>query len=277
MQWRGPYNVTAKLGPTDYVIDLGGKKKTFHANMLKRYFEPGVNGTGNLGGILCCVAAAVVHEDELETECHRELEALPLRGGKEGIEDVNISDHLTREQRTDVEVLLRDFEDVLSDKPGRTNLATHDIYTTTRDPVRVKPYPLPFHTKSIIKDEVEKMIEMDVIEPSTSPYSAPVVIVKKKDGSNRFCIDFRSLNKVTVFDAEPMPNTEDIFVRLAGCHHFSKLDLSKGYWQVRMTDQAKEMTAFSTPQGLFPSHAFRSCKCAGDLQQADAEIARRYG
>ncbi|XP_033752174.1 uncharacterized protein LOC117335982 [Pecten maximus] len=251
MQWRGPYSVTAKKGPMDYEVDMVGKKKTFHVNMLKKYFKKDVEGAGSIGGVLCCVTAAVVHEDELEPECHRELESFPVRAGKEGMEDVNVSEHLATEQRNDVDTLLSNFKDVLTDKPGRTNLASHDIFTTTDDPVRVRPYPLPFHTKSIIKEEVESMLEMDVIEPSTSPYSAPVVMVKKKDGSNRFCIDFRSLNKVTVFDAEPMPNTEEIFARLAGCFYFSKLDLTKGYWQVPMTDRAKEMTAFSTPQGLF--------------------------
>ncbi|XP_021345000.1 uncharacterized protein LOC110444964, partial [Mizuhopecten yessoensis] len=195
MQWRGPYIVTAKRGPMDYEVDIGGKKKTLHVNMLKKYFEKDVEAAGNIGRIFCCVTAAVVHEDELEPECHRELESFPVRAGKEGIEDVNVSEHLTTEQRKDVNNLLSEFKDVMTDKPGRTNLASHDIITTTDDPVRVRPYPLPFNTKSIIKEEVESMLEMDVIEPSMSPYSAPVVMVKKKDGSNRFCIDFRSLNK----------------------------------------------------------------------------------
>ncbi|XP_069139203.1 LOW QUALITY PROTEIN: uncharacterized protein [Argopecten irradians] len=243
----------APLGSMDYEVDMAGKKKTFHINMLKKYFEKDPGKIGNLGGVgvLCGVTAAVVHEDELEQECHRELEAFPMRTGKEGIGDVHVFEHITTEQRREVDELLSEFNDVLTDKPGRTNLASHDIFTTTEDPVRVRPYPLPFHTKSVIKEEVDSMLEMDVIEPSTSPYSAPVVMVKKKDGSNRFCIDFRSLNKVTVFDAEPMPNTEDIFARLAGCFYFSKLDLTKGYWQVPMSERAKEMTAFSTHYGLF--------------------------
>ncbi|XP_021369220.1 uncharacterized protein LOC110460569, partial [Mizuhopecten yessoensis] len=75
--------------------------------------------------------------------------------------------------------------------------------------------------------------------------------VKKKDGTNRFCIDFRQLNRVTIFDAEPMPNTEDMFSRLGGFRYFSKLDLTKGYWQVPMAETAKEKTAFITPVGLF--------------------------
>ena len=83
-----------------------------------------------------------------------------------------------------------------------------------------------------------------------SPYSSPIVLIKKKNGSNRFCINMRALNNITVFDAEPIPNTEDIFTKLAGCKYFSKLDLSKGYWQVPLEKESKAKTAFQTPLGL---------------------------
>lgn len=76
------------------------------------------------------------------------------------------------------------------------------------------------------------MLEAGVIEPSDSPYSSPIVIVKKKDGTNRFFIDFRDINKIIVFNEETIPNADDIFVKLAGCKYVSKFDLSKGYWQL---------------------------------------------
>ena len=95
------------------------------------------------------------------------------------------------------------------------------------------------------------MIDLGVIEPSSSPYASPVVIVKKKDGSNRFCCDYRKLNQVTITDAEPIPDQEENFAKLAGDKYFTKIDLSKGYWQVPLTDNAKELTAFVTSDGLF--------------------------
>ena len=91
---------------------------------------------------------------------------------------------------------------------------------------------------------------MDIVEPSESPYCSPVLIVKKKDNTNRFCIDFRTLNKIKVFDAEPMPNMEEIFTKKAGHKYISKLDLTKGYWQIPLTKNAKQYTAFQTPLGL---------------------------
>ena len=78
-----------------------------------------------------------------------------------------------------------------------------------------------------------------------------MIIVKKKDNTNQFCIDFRVLNKITVFDAEPMPSMEQIFAKLAGYKFISKLDLSKGYWQIALSDRSKPYTAFQTPLGLF--------------------------
>lgn len=98
------------------------------------------------------------------------------------------------------------------------------------------------------------MLETGIIEPSTSPYTSPIVIVKKKDGSNRFCIDLRTINRITVFDAETIPCADDIFVQLAGSKYVSKFDLCKGYWQLPLEETSKCITAFQTP--LSRHHSF---------------------
>ena len=95
------------------------------------------------------------------------------------------------------------------------------------------------------------MLELGIIEPSNSPYSSPVVLVKKQDGSYRFCCDFRKLNSITVFDAEPIGNPDDLFVKMSNSKYFTKIDLSKGYWQVKMKSSSKIYTAFVTSEGLF--------------------------
>ena len=92
---------------------------------------------------------------------------------------------------------------------------------------------------------------MGIIERSDSPYTSPIVLVNKRDGTNRFCVDFRKLNKITVFDAEPIPSQEEIFTRLANDHYFTKLDLSKGYWQIPVHPEAREKTSFVSPSGLY--------------------------
>ena len=86
-------------------------------------------------------------------------------------------------------------------------------------------------TESLKKD-INCMVKMGVIRESNSPYASPVVVVKKKDGSNRVCVDYRKLNKLTVFGPEPLSAAVDLFQKLNGDKFFSKVNLSKGYWQV---------------------------------------------
>ena len=176
---------------------------------------------------------------------------IPVSEVTEGPEDVEIGSDLLPEQRKKVREVLNAFPDVLTDLPGTTNILQHDIQLTCEVPVIANTRPVPYSMVDVVNEEVDKMISLGTIEPSISPYCSPIVIVKKKDGSNRFCIDFRALNCQTVFEAEPMPDADEIYAKLATQTLFSKLDLTKGYWQVPISDGAKRLTAFQTPKGLF--------------------------
>jgi hypothetical protein len=107
------------------------------------------------------------------------------------------------------------------------------------------------HKRQTVQDEVAKMLESGAIVPSESPWSSPVVLVTKKDGSVRFCIDYRSLNEVTRKDAYPLPRIDEALDSLAGASWFSTLDLASGYWQVAMDENDQPKTAFATRHGLF--------------------------
>ncbi len=98
------------------------------------------------------------------------------------------------------------------------------------------------------------MLELGVIEPSRSEWCSPIVIVAKKDGTNRFCVDFRKVNAIAKFDAYPMPRVDKLLDRLGKARFISTLDLTKGYWQIPLTRSSREKTAFSTPAMPFGLH-----------------------
>ncbi|XP_064651627.1 uncharacterized protein LOC135502607 [Lineus longissimus] len=255
MQWRGPYKVVKKINAMDYRLMMDGKERTFHINMLKQYIPRARDQVAVVvedGEEQCAVVLESVEAEppEVETQLPR-LEDQVVDKVGETMEDVHICGDLRPEQIEEVKEILCSYQDVLTDSPGRTTVLSHDVRLTTSDPVRVRPYPIPFSMVEVVKHAIENMLDMGVIEPCDSPYSSPVVIVKKKDGSNRFCIDFRRINQITVFDPEPMADVESIFAKLAGCKYISKFDLSKGYWQVPLTEQAKEVSSFSVPFGHF--------------------------
>ena len=105
--------------------------------------------------------------------------------------------------------------------------------------------------RELIQKEVKKMLDMGVIRRSKSPWSSPVVIVPKPDGTARFCIDYRKLNKITRKDTYPLPRIDDLLEAFRGCKWFTSLDLAAGYWQVPMELKDIEKTAFITPDGTY--------------------------
>ena len=248
LQWKCPFEVTEVLNRMDYRIDVNGVIGIYHANMLKQYVERQSMTSHRLMSI---ETVAVVDETDEADEYSLEQCTFPSTQRTETYKDVSISNELTSEEIREAESLVEQYPDVLTSLPGRTDIIRHNIKLLTTEPVRSKGYPIPYKTREVMETEVQEMLELGVIEPPVSPYSSPVVLVPKKDGSVRFCIDFRKLNMVTEFDAEPMPNMEEMINRLSGHKYFTKIDLSNGYWQVELTEESKPLTAFETPWGLF--------------------------
>ena len=260
LRWKGPYKVVEKKCDNDYVIDMDGVRKTFHINLLKFYFERGEEMVGyfelvtdSLGALeeINEVENRVLENTELDEITENSVVSMPSTLQKEIVQQVKVNPELDDIRKDQIWKLLYQYQDVSTDVPKKTSVMKCKIQLNTDEPIRSKLYHVPQAMKETIKNEVDEMLKLGVIERSESSYGHPIVMVKKPDGSNRFCIDFRKMNQVTVFDPEPIPNPQDIFASLSGSKYFTKFDLTKGYWQLALEDKDKEKTAFLTPEGKF--------------------------
>ena len=151
-----------------------------------------------------------------------------------------INTNLSSEDNRSLLNSLLSFPDVFDNSLGHTHVIVHDIDTGASSPIRQHPRRLPYHDRAEVEKQVRDMLAQGVIQPSTSPWSSPFVLVKKKDGSYRFCMDYRKLNSVTKIDAHPLPRVDDLLEALNGKTIFSTLDLRSGYWQVGMHPDDRE-------------------------------------
>ena len=177
-------------------------------------------------------------------------EACPF-GGNETWEQAKISEDLDENQRDEMKTLLLEYSDTMTDVPGRTDVVKHTVHTVSEMPMRQRPYSIPIAMRDTVQNEIGKMLASGVIEPSKSPWASPIVIVDKKDGTVRFCTDYRRLNKITEFDAYPIPRIDELIDEAGNAKYISTIDLTKGYWQVTLDDEARAKSAFVTPFGLF--------------------------
>ena len=138
---------------------------------------------------------------------------------------------MTYGERKEAHEVIGEFSNVFTDLPGSTDLAVHQIRLTSDHPVKCMSYTIPFHIKSDQGNDIRDMLKMNIIRASESPYASPVVLVRKPDGANRLCVNYRNLNRLTICDPEPMTPLVDVVQDLARDRYFTKIDLSKGYWQ----------------------------------------------
>ena len=152
---------------------------------------------------------------------------------------------------------------------GRTNLVEHSVDTGDSKPIHVRPYRIPHSQRKSLENQIESMCANGIIRPSKSPYSAPIVLVPKKDGKVRMCIDFRKINEVTKKDVYPLPRIDDMLDALNKSKYFSVLDLCQGYHQVPIRECDKEKTAFSFFGGHYEYNymPFGLCNSAPTFQR----------
>ncbi|EFO99372.1 hypothetical protein CRE_18271 [Caenorhabditis remanei] len=159
------------------------------------------------------------------------------------------------EEEEDVWKVIKDYQHIFATDDtelGRTNVVECEIELTEgAQPVRQKARPIPLAIRGEIRKMIQKMLSQRVIRESKSPWASPVVLVKKKDGSVRMCIDYRKVNLLIKYNAHPLPNIETTLLSLAGKKVFTTFDLLAGYWQLPLKEESKEITAFAIGSELF--------------------------
>ena len=165
-----------------------------------------------------------------------------------------VGDGITEEQKAQVLQLLRKYESLIAKdpkKPSFTSKVEHHIDTGDALPIKQKPYRTSQKEEQVIAAEVKAMCDNGVAQPSNSPWASPVVLVVKKDGSIRFCVDYRKVNAITRKDCYPLPRIAEVLDMLGKAKFFSSIDFASGYWQIPMAEADVAKTAFVTRQGLF--------------------------
>lgn len=240
---------------------------------------------GTTVGILsnCEIINSISCLDDLKNEIEKDREIMTLNNIQESTKPqvpwrpsrkLKINRDLSDEDKNKLrdlidtywEIFARDDQDLgtVSKEYGK-----HDIMLNPTKPIRQKPYRIPFAKEQVVNECIDKMLKLKVIEPSKSEWASPIVLVKKHDGSERFCVDYRKVNEATIKDSFPMPNIEDKLNKLHGCRYFTSLDCLSGYWQIEMSPRAKEITAFICSRGLFQFNVmpFGLCNAGSTFQR----------
>ncbi|CAI5776031.1 Hypothetical predicted protein [Podarcis lilfordi] len=173
------------------------------------------------------------------------------RESQGSLKGIKLAPTLTLKQQEEVKQILQEYESLFRNIPGVAKGVEHQIDTGEAKPIAVNPYHITGGYVKKVGKEVRDMLKAGIIAPSESPWAAPIVLLDKTDGSVCFCLDFRKLNHVTKADAYPMPRLDNLIETTGRCHYITCLDLTKGYYQVKMNPRDQEKTAFRSPLGLY--------------------------
>ena len=229
--WEGPYVVDKKLGPVTYSLLIKGtkKKKIAHINTLKEYSERDIRKI-----------TTVLEEDSNEDDIIETNDKLKL---------VMNETHI--ERQADIQQLKEEFSETLREEPGTTELTMFKINTGDATPISQRQYMTANSLKKAVEDEINWMLERGFIEESCAEWSSPIVTVRKPNGKIRVCVDYRKLNAVTTPIPFYMPRIEEVLEATGQATVISKMDLSKGYYQVKVCPEDRDKTTFVCHRGKF--------------------------
>ena len=264
-KYSGPYKVVKKISDTNYLVKTPDRRKetqVCHINMLKAYHEkpkPELVTLNNRLGLESlthskdCVGQVAEKEEDTESEVRLENDQQPIKlQNSQILNDLGTKlSHLPSVQRKELAEVITQYREVFPDVPSKTNLIEHDVDVGDSAPIKQHPYRVSPMKKELLDKEVQYMLKNDIIEESQSNWSSPCILVPKHDGGFRFCTDFRKVNDKTKSDSFPIPRIADCIDQIGNAKFVSTFDMLKGYWQVPLTQRAREISAFVTPSGLY--------------------------
>lgn len=280
-KYFGPYVITKKLSPTNYIVQTPDRRKDsqlVHINLIKEYVER-TPEDGSPTQPMFCINVGKESKTQkpevkgVDTEIHSPQGNPP---NSEVLKD--LSRYLDLDPNDDVSYLIQQSPSITSDLPGSCNILAHDIQLTDPNirPIKKAPYRLSPYKAKLKEKEVQYLLDNGLAEHSISPWASPCILVPKADGTYRFCTDFRKVNSVTVKDSFPLPLIEELLDRVGNAKFVSTLDLKKGFWQIPLTDRAKTILSFVTPQGLFSYTvlSFGLCNSSATFQRVINHVIR---
>ena len=264
-KYSGPYKVVKKISDTNNLVKTPDRRKetqVCHINMLKAYHEkpkPELVTLNNRLGLESptrskdCVGQVAEKEEDTESEVRLGNDQQPIKlQNSQILNDLGTKlSHLPLAQRKELAEVITQYREVFPDVPSKTNLIEHDVDVGDSAPIKQHPYRVSPMKKELLDKEVQYMLKNNIIEESQSNWSSPCILVPKHDGRFRFCTDFRKVNDKTKSDSFPIPRIADCIDQIGNAKFVSTFDMLKGYWQVPLTQRAREISAFVTSSGLY--------------------------
>ncbi|GFS80691.1 retrovirus-related Pol polyprotein from transposon 297 [Trichonephila clavipes] len=213
VQWIGPGTILNKISETNYLVEIPGRRET----------------------------SQIYHINMLK----------PYYKRPEHVNASELNKHLHDKQMDRLRELLNKYSKCFSNNPGLTNLVEHEIQLVSDQPVRTKPYRMSHRQNEILKNEINRMLKLGIIEVGESDYMSPMILVEVAGKEPRPCIDYRKLNGIIRTEYFPLPNIEERVEKVSAAKFITVLDLSKGYWQIPLSKTAQRYAAFCTSFGTY--------------------------
>ena len=228
-EWKGPFEVVRRINDVDYVIRIMDKERVYHVNMLKPFYERATEDLVKIN----------VLEGKNETERYNNC-LFNMCPSLSKLQSLKLVEHLDK------------FENVFSDKPGKVSGVQYEIEMNKNvKPVASLPYKIPFQLKDQVKATLEQWLELGIIRESRSSWASPAVIVRNNDETIRVTVDYRKVNPHVNVDNFPMPDRDVVIEKLSNSKFLSKLDLTKAYLQIPLTESSCKYTSFVTEFGQY--------------------------